>query len=173
MDMPEEEIQEARETLSAVVPVLYQRLNSMCSQDVKSRDEVKRLLENCPWIWVGDNFVHPNCVAFTSSLSLSPYLYAIPQDLAVYKNLLNLFDIKQSFGARDFVSVLRQMAMETSNVETKSQTTPSDSFVDMSVSLVTLLGAEGEGGGFRPLDHTIYVPDQTGRLAVASEFGYR
>jgi sacsin len=177
----EADLQNSRETLSALIPVLYQRLNSVGINNFDDQKQIVSILRSHPWIWVGDHFVHPNRVAFSATLSLTPYLYAIPQDLAVYSTLLNLFDVKESFTARDYVAVLHQMAGDTGAISStasdnthnnQSQKALSDAQIDMAVSLVTLLSAEGGGGGgegsFRALDHTIYVPDHLGKLAVAA-----
>lgn len=163
------DVQKSREALSALIPLLYQRLNNA---EVPEQTQIVTVLRPHPWIWVGDHFVHPSRVAFSATLSLTPYLYAIPQDLAVYSSLLNMFDVKETFSSRDYVAVLHQMAVDTKstgNTDGVSQHALSDTLIDMAVSLVTLLSSEGGGGGsFRPLDHTIYVPDHVGKLATAS-----
>lgn len=175
-------LQAAREKLSALIPVLYQRLNGVSTNNGSDQQTILSTLRAHPWIWVGDHFVHPGRVAFTSTLSLTPYLYAIPQDLAVYSALLNLFDVKETFTARDYVAVLHQMAVDTGSIsstkhegttiETGAQQSLSDALIDMAVSLVTLLSAEGGGGGgeggFRALDHTIYAPDHQGTLVEST-----
>ena len=171
-----DDLQGARETITALIPVLYQRLNNIDQGDYAV---VTSTLGSHPWIWVGDTFVHPTRVAFSSAMNLTPYRYVIPQDLAVYRRLLQLFGVKDSFSARDYVDVLAQMAMECTAVSEegpsvgKGGSPLSDQQIDLAVSLVTLLSAEGGGGGggetFRALDHTIYVPDSTGRLFVSTE----
>lgn len=170
------ELQLAKERITALIPVLYQRLNSANYEEIQV---IQSILNSHPWIWVGHAFVHPNKVAFNSPLSLAPYLYAVPQDLAVYKRLLDMFGIKQSFSSRDYVEVLRQMAIETQAISVSNEATKppaaralSEEYIDLAVSLVTYLSAEGGGSGndsFRPLDHVIYVPDSLGRLAVSSD----
>lgn len=173
-----ENMQQSRERLSALIPVLYQRLNGVDAHNTSAQQKIVTILRSYAWIWVGDRFVHPTKVAFTSTLSLTPYLYAIPQDLAVYSTLLNLFEVKESFTARDYVAVLHQMAVETNSIapidesEAITQQKLPESLIDMAVSLVTLLSAEGGGGGgegsFRALDHTIYAPDHLGKLEEAT-----
>jgi sacsin len=179
-EVDEAQIQLARERITALIPVLYQRLNGADGDEIII---IQSVLSSHPWIWVGHAFVHPSKVAYTSTLSLAPYLYAVPQDLAVYKRLLDMFGIKQSFNARDFVEVLRQMALETnattvgndskdSNKKAANVIALSDEHIDLAVSLVTFLSAEGGGGGkesFQPLDHLIYVPDNLGKLSIASD----
>jgi sacsin len=179
-NLPDTEIQLARERITALIPILYQRLNGATNDEVTI---ILSILNSHPWIWVGHAFVHPSKVAYTSTLSLAPYLYAVPQDLAVYKRLLDMFGIKQSFNARDYVDVLRQMAMETnantlenetkdSNKKAADVVALSDEHIDLAVSLVTFLSAEGGGAGgesFRPLDHIIYVPDNLGKLSLATD----
>ena len=175
-------LQKAREKLSALIPVLYQRLNGVGMDNTDLREVIISLLDASPWIWVGDDFVHPSRVALSSPLNLTPYLYAIPQDLAVYSTLLNLFNVKEVFSARDYVSVLHRMAVDTHSIplskadiseESAKQVPLSDALIDMAVALVTLLSAEGGGvgdnGNFCASNHSIYVPDHSGKLAVATE----
>jgi sacsin len=188
------DLQVIKETVSTVIPLLYQRLNSITTENEKNT--IRRILDASYWIWVGDTFVHPSKVAFSSVVNVSPYLRIIPQDLAVYKKMLYIFNIKDQFNSRDFVEVLRQMAIETNafvdpSIKSSVKDEPtkngvktvnsafakckvlSDSQIDFAVSLVTQLSSEGAGGSgaasFRPHDHVIYIPDHTGRLAPATD----
>ena len=207
-------LQGAKERMTTLIPVLYQRLNSVCSGgDVEGIIRDRILLEELQgqrWIWVGDNFVTPNRVAFSSTVNAAPFLHELPQSLRVYGKLLNPFKIKPAFTPRDYIQVLREMydascivptrmiarncendSERGSGVEseverkkildrktefaeshsTQSHTSAdtelsvyplSDSRIDLAVSLVTLLSAEG---GVNANVLTIYAPDSTGRLA--------
>jgi hypothetical protein len=183
---------EAKEIITTLVPQLYQKLNAVCGGGVgQGKDAVLiRELQGQPWIWVGDNFVLCSRVAYVSSVNATPYLHQLPQDLRVYARLLGSFSIKKDFSSRDYIQVLREMYDASVLPLSQSSTTPpaktggtaqisdsvasahstgaeavsvlSESKIDLAVSLVTLLSAEG---GINPDVLTIYAPDSTGRLA--------
>jgi len=52
-------------------------------------------------------------VAFSTPANAAPYLYAVPNSLACFSNLLKHFNVRPSFGSSDFAAVLRRMAVET------------------------------------------------------------
>jgi len=52
-------------------------------------------------------------VAFSTPANADPYLYAVPNSLACFSNLLKHFNVRPSFGSSDFAAVLRRMAVET------------------------------------------------------------
>lgn len=183
---------EAKEIITTLVPQLYQKLNAVCGGGVgQGKDAVLiRELQGQPWIWVGDTFVLCSRVAYVSSVNATPYLHQLPQDLRVYARLLGSFSIKKDFSSRDYIQVLREMYDASVLPLSQSSTTPpvkmggtaqisdsatsanitgtgavcvlSESRIDLAVSLVTLLSAEG---GINPDVLTIYAPDSTGRLA--------
>jgi hypothetical protein len=117
-------------------------------------------------------------------VNAAPYLYQLPQDLRVYNRLLGAFGIKVTFTPRDYIEVLRQMAVNsTSLLETGSLSSTqeikrqgqgsqaslqplSDAKIDLAVALVTLLSAEG---GIDANVHTIYAPDSSGCLIHSTE----
>lgn len=183
---------EAKEIITTLVPQLYQKLNAVCGGGVgQGKDAVLiRELQGQPWIWVGDTFVLCSRVAYVSSVNATPYLHQLPQDLRVYARLLGSFSIKKDFSSRDYIQVLREMYDASVLPLSQSSTNPpaklggtaqisdsvtsahstgaeavsvlSESKIDLAVSLVTLLSAEG---GINPDVLTIYAPDSTGRLA--------
>lgn len=160
------EMQAAKVAITGLIPQLYQRLNNSAEEH---KVKITALLQAHEWIWVGDAFVETNRIAISSSINASPYLYQLPQDFKVYNKLLTIFQVKASFTPRDYIQVLRQMATDTNAVVTEpsSAITPlSDTSIDLAVSLVTLLSAEG---GINPAVHEVYIPDNTGRLVLSTE----
>jgi sacsin len=173
-------LQEARQLITGLIPQLYQKLNADAESD-SNRAVLLAVLQTHQWIWVGETFVSADCVAITTSVNATPYLYQLPQDLQVYSKLLSVFGVKHTFSSRDYIQVLRQLADDTgasalSSTQNSSQSTKqaaganvaplSDASVDLAVSLVTMLSAEGS---INPHVHTIYAPDSTGRLAISTE----
>ena len=160
------EMQTAKVTITGLIPQLYQRLNNSAEEH---KVKITALLQAHEWIWVGDAFVETSRIAISSSINASPYLYQLPQDFKVYNKLLAIFSVKASFNPRDYIQVLRQMAIDTNVISTEANSIMkplSDTSIDLAVSLVTLLSAEG---GINPAVHEIYIPDNTGKLVLSTE----
>ena len=160
------EMQTARVTITGLIPQLYQRLNISAEEH---KVKITALLQAHEWIWVGDAFVETSRIAISSSINAAPYLYQLPQDFKVYNKLLAIFSVKASFNPRDYIQVLRQMATDTNVISSepnKAVTPLSDTSIDLAVSLVTLLSAEG---GINPEVHEVYIPDNTGKLVLSTE----
>ena len=159
-------LQEVRETVTGLIPQLYQRLNQ--GAETKA-SEIRSILLPAKWIWVGKTFVESSKVALSTSVNASPYLYQLPQDLRVYSRLLKTFMVKPSFNPSDYVDVLKMMAYETGQLDEGAKdgsrgNALSDTGVELSCSLVTLLSAEGSITSHAVKDH-IFAPDNNGFLA--------
>ncbi len=160
--------QDLRERVTALIPILYQSLNAAA---VQKKDELRFHLRDSAWVWVGDTFVRPSRVAFSSPINAAPYLYLVPQDLAVFRNLLSVFDVRMTFGALDYVEVLQQMAEESGVVVGKGDSADigvplPDVKLDVAISLIALLSSDGSGiESLNALNLTLYLPDNTNRLA--------
>jgi hypothetical protein len=79
----------------------------------------------------------------------------------VYRTLLGAFGVKSNFNAPEYVDVLKHLS------ELGSDTSL---YIELAVSLVTLLATDTfwhQGG--QSVVGQIYVPDQSGRLLLASE----
>ena len=164
-DTNESTINDAKVTITGLIPQLYQRLNTVASQN---NFELKTLLQTHSWIWVGDNFVLPEKVAINASVNASPYLYQLPQDFQVYRQLLQVFGIKNTFNYRDYIEVLTQMAEDSGADSNDFQLvkTLTDENVDLAVTLATLISAEI---GLSVHNHTLFIPDNTCKLYRSTE----
>ena len=164
--------QDLRERVTALIPILYQSLNATALQ---KKDEIRFHMRDSAWVWVGDSFVQPSRVAYSSPINAAPYLYLVPQDWAVYRNLLNIFEVRLTFGALDYIEVLQQMARQSAveggkyseKDESKDFGAPlSESKLDLAISLIALLSSDGSGiESLNFLNLTLYLPDTTSRLA--------
>ncbi|CAM9585905.1 unnamed protein product, partial [Chrysoparadoxa australica] len=192
-----EEAESYRQTLAGVVPTLYQHLsNAGQSHRIRCSSIAERLrkaLHESPWLWMGDRFVTASQVAFTSPANARPYLYAVPPDLACFSMLLKTFGVRPAFSSSDFCSVLKTMAAETQNHSLTTQQvgaerrgcstshgSPSSIFsfrealvfalvlIELAVAMVQVLSDES----FRVSDWEVYVPNEEGALALASELLY-
>ena len=188
------EMQKLRETITGLIPQLYQRLNAAAANNTSHSNssitynissnnvhDILTILESAAWIWVGDIFVTIDRVALNAGINATPYLYQLPQDLQVYSALLQAFQVKQKFTSRDYVEVLRTMAVQTGAIANtaakngdKSTTSGvaspvqplSDNHLDICISLVTLLATESNTTANAALFATLYLPDSNGKLAL-------
>ena len=97
------QIRELRQTVTAVIPVIYQLLSAF--KEEGQREEIRKALHDAQWVFVGDRFVQAEQVAFKSQVNATPYLYSVPPDLACFSPLLKTMGVRQSFGSGDFVQV--------------------------------------------------------------------
>ena len=111
----EMDAQTARETITGLIPQLYQRLNA--EVDSLNAEQVLSILTDEPWLWVGDTFVSSAVVALNADINAAPYLYQLPKDLQVYSKLLSIFRIKSTFSSRDYRSALQKMAHDSESSE--------------------------------------------------------
>lgn len=159
------DIQTLREKITQLIPAFYQFLNSSIAS---YGDIVHKILDGCNWIWLGDLFVSPSDVAYSSPLNLSPYLHLVPRDLAVYSKLLNAFGVRQSFSGKDYVEVLRRLAFESGVTKGGADvTTLSETQTELALSLVSLLNSDS--GAFNSVNHGVYLPDYCNMMALSSE----
>lgn len=173
------EVQRLRETITGLIPQLYQRLNASATSvsssgsngSVSPHHEILSILESSAWIWVGDVFVTIDKVALNAGVNAAPYLYQLPQDLQVYGAILAVFQVKQRFNNRDYIEALRQMAVETGAVSQSNGAAAralSDARLDICISLVTLLATESSANSsLSTLSQNIFLPDNQGKLALA------
>jgi sacsin len=159
------DIQALREKITQLIPGFYQYLNS----SINSYGEIiHKILDDCSWIWLGDLFISPSDVAYSSPLNMSPYLHLVPRDLAVYSKLLNAFGVRQSFSGKDYVEVLRRLAFDSGVMKDAANVIAlSESQTDLALSLVSLLNSDS--GAFNSVNHGVYLPDYCNKMALSTE----
>jgi len=96
-------VNELRQTVTAVIPIIYQLLSSF--NEERQREEIRQALHDAQWVFVGDRFVQAEQVAFRSQVNATPYLYSVPPDLACFSPLLKTMGVRQAFGSSDFIQV--------------------------------------------------------------------
>lgn len=67
---------------------------------------LKSKLDDVSWVWIGDNFVKANALAFDSPVKFHPYLYVVPSELVEFKDLLLKLGVRDSFDVDDYLRVL-------------------------------------------------------------------
>ncbi|KAA8533361.1 hypothetical protein F0562_033106 [Nyssa sinensis] len=93
--------------LQKEIPSLYSKMQKYVGSD--DFMVLKSALDSIPWIWIGDDFVSPNALAFDSPVKFSPYLYVVPSELSEFRDLLLAFGVRLSFDVFDYFHVLQRL----------------------------------------------------------------
>ncbi|XP_031090600.1 sacsin isoform X2 [Ipomoea triloba] len=70
---------------------------------------LKSALGGICWVWIGDDFVSTDVLAFDSPLKFSPYLYVVPSELTQFRDLLLELGVRHSFNIFDYLHVLQRL----------------------------------------------------------------
>lgn len=144
---------------SSEVGRIYHILNTVDSDYDKAL--ISSTLNGSAWIWMGDEFVSSDYVAFKSSFNAYPYLYTVPPDISCFKNLLSIFKIRDTFGTSDYCLVLRRMAEENaSNLDSQR--------IELAVNLVQKISDDV----LRLGDVEVYAPTEDGHMEQVSNLIY-
>lgn len=93
--------------LQSQIPLLYTRLQG------HARDNdflaLTSALNGVPWVWLGDDFISADVLAFDSPVKFTPYLYVVPSELSDFKELLLELGVRLSFDAADYMNTLQHL----------------------------------------------------------------
>lgn len=95
------------EILAKQIPLIYSKLQEFI--DTENFKILIEILDGVPWVYIGDNFILPEALAFDSPVTYHPYLYAVPSELQNFKDLLQKFGVKSSFAAMDYLNILQRV----------------------------------------------------------------
>ncbi|CAA3020799.1 sacsin isoform X1 [Olea europaea subsp. europaea] len=70
---------ELRTELQKQIPLIYSSLQEYIDTD--DLQFLKTSLNGVHWVWIGDEFVAPDTLAFDFPVKFSPYLYTVPSEL--------------------------------------------------------------------------------------------
>lgn len=151
-------------TLQKELPLLYKRLQEF----VSAGDFValKSALNGVSWVWIGDDFVSPNSLAFDSPVKFSPYLYVVPSELSEFRDLLLALGVRPSFDVPDYLHVLQRLQMD---VKGSSLLSDQLRFVNC------VLEAVADCYSDKPFDASntpLLIPDSSGILTPAADLVY-
>jgi hypothetical protein len=95
--------------LTNEVPRMYMILQSAIVSSAQEHSDVKSTLSSHEWVFTGDDFVEPSCVALQSALDLDmkPFRYTIPPDFEAFTALFRECGVKNTFEPCDLVEVLQ------------------------------------------------------------------
>ncbi|XP_030491993.2 uncharacterized protein LOC115707993 isoform X1 [Cannabis sativa] len=89
------------------IPSLYMKMQEYVG--TIEFNERKYALEGVCWVWIGDDFVSSDALAFDSPVKFSPYLYVVPSELSDFRNLLLELGVGLSFDVPDYLRVLQRL----------------------------------------------------------------
>jgi sacsin len=148
--------------ISSEVGRIYHLLNGVDSE--YEVDVMKSVLHGCRWLWMGDDFVSSDHVAFTSAINAVPYLFTVPPDLACFRNLLSIFNVRETFGSSDYCLVLNRMAHGSN----ESSQRWNSKQIELAVSLTQKISDDVLKLGALE----IYAPTQDHKMVLASSMVY-
>ncbi|XP_076890119.1 uncharacterized protein LOC143541094 [Bidens hawaiensis] len=94
-------------SLQEHMPVLYSNLQEYVGTD--EFELLKASLNGVNWVWIGDDFVTVEALAFDSPVKYSPYLYVVPSELSVFRDLLLALGVRLNFSVSDYANVLQRL----------------------------------------------------------------
>jgi len=164
-----------RQTLASIVPRMYGLMDSFLEQsrDSESRtalmSECQAMLAKTKWLWVGDDFVTVDRVAFEATNSARPHLFAVPAELECFASLLTYFGVRDKFIAADYVRVNEKLFEAN-----KGGGVLESADLNLAVGMAKLLAAMDKeereeslkGGG------QIYLPSERGVLMKVEDMVY-
>lgn len=151
--------------LQKEIPCLYLKLQQYINTD--DFNELKAGLDGVSWVWIGDDFVSPNALAFDSPVKFTPYLYVVPSELSEYKDLMIKLGVKYSFGISDYLHVLQTLQNDVHGVPLSI-----DQLNFVCCVLEAIAECCLEKPIFEPFDSPLLIPDAFGVLMHAGDLVY-
>lgn len=151
--------------LQKEIPCLYSQLQEYINTD--DFIELKARLDGVSWVWIGDDFVSPNALAFDSPVKFTPYLYVVPSELSEYKDLMIKLGVRLSFGISDYLHVLQKLQNDVHGVPLSV-----DQLNFVCCVLEAIQECFLENPHFDAFDSPLLIPDAFGVLMSAGDLVY-
>ncbi|OIT25617.1 hypothetical protein A4A49_32452 [Nicotiana attenuata] len=151
--------------LQKQVLLIYSQLQeSIGTDDFKV---LKSTLDGARWVWIGDDFVSPDVLAFDSPVKYSPYLYVVPSELTDFRDLLLELGVRISFDVFDYFNVLQRLQ---NDVKGFPLTADQLSFVNH--VLEAIADCNMDSLMFEASSTPLLLPDSSGALMSAGNLVY-
>lgn len=147
------------------IPSLYSKLQEYIGTEVFM--VLKSALNGVSWVWIGDDFVSPNALAFDSPVKFSPYLYVVPSELSEFRVLLLELGVRLSFDIWDYFNVLQRLQ---NDVKGFPLSTDQLSFVHCVLEAVADCCLDNPL--FEASETPVLIPDSSGVLMLARDVVY-
>lgn len=151
--------------LQKEIPYLYSKLQEFINtEDINN---LKAGLDGASWVWIGDDFVSQNALAFDSPVKFTPYLYVVPSELSEYKDLLIKLGVRLSFGISDYLQVLQRLQNDVHGVPLST-----DQLNFVHCVLEAIVECCLEKPLFETFDCPLLIPNDFGVLMQAGDLVY-
>ncbi|KAJ8747299.1 hypothetical protein K2173_011564 [Erythroxylum novogranatense] len=147
------------------IPLLYSKLQEYIGTDDFMR--LKSTLDGVSWVWIGDDFVSSNVLAFDSPAKYTPYLYVVPSELSDFRELLLELGVRLSFDTWDYFHVLQRLQ---NDVKGAALSLDQLSFVHCVVEAITDCCLDKPL--FEASSTPLLLPDSSGVLMSAADLVY-
>lgn len=151
--------------LQKQVLLIYSQLQeSIGTDDFKV---LKSTLDGARWVWIGDDFVSPDVLAFDSPVKYSPYLYVVPSELTDFRDLLLELGVRLSFDVFDYFNVLQRLQNDV-----KGFTLTADQLSFVNHVLEAIADCNMDSLMFEASSTPLLLPDSSGALMSAGNLVY-
>lgn len=147
------------------IPMLYSKLQEHIGTD--DFMVLKYSLDGVSWVWIGDDFVSPNALAFDSPVKFTPYLYVVPSELAEFRDLLLELGVRLSFDIWDYFHVLQRLQNDLKGLPLSA-----DQFGFVNCVLEAIADCSSDKPFFEASNSPLLIPDSCGILVSAGELVY-
>ncbi|GER32765.1 zinc finger family protein, partial [Striga asiatica] len=150
--------------LKIQIPCIYSQLQNFVNTD--HMPFLKSSLDGVKWVWIGDDFVAPDVLAFYSPVKYSPYLYVVPSELSLFQDLLLALGVRCNFDVSDYLNVLRRLQ---NDVKYGTLSTDQLNFVQCVLETISDKCMDGSGQEYLT---GLLIPDSSGVLTAAGDLVY-
>ncbi|KAG8376019.1 hypothetical protein BUALT_Bualt09G0019400 [Buddleja alternifolia] len=152
------------EELKKQIPLIYSQLQNYVKTDEFAI--LKSSLDGVNWVWIGDDFVAPDVLAFDSPVKFSPYMYVVPSELSDFQDMLVALGVRRNFEVFDYFNVLKRLQNDI-----KGGALSIDQLNFVQCVLETISDNYLDGSGLE-VSSTLLIPDYTGVLTGAGDLVY-
>ncbi|OMO98695.1 Zinc finger, RING-type [Corchorus olitorius] len=147
------------------IPMLYSKLQEHIGTD--DFRVLKSALDGVSWVWIGDDFVSSNALAFDSPVKFTPYLYVVPSELAEFRDLLLELGVRLSFDIWDYFHVLQRLQNDL-----KGCPLSAEQFGFVNCVLEAIADCSSDKPFVEASNTPLLIPDTSGVLRSAGELVY-
>ncbi|KAH7692178.1 sacsin protein [Dioscorea alata] len=151
--------------LEREIPQIYSKLQNFVGTD--DFKDIKEALNGIPWVWVGDNFVLAEALAFDSPVKYHPYLYVVPSELSEFRVLLLDLGVKLTLDTSDYLHVLWRLQHDL-----KGEQLTAEQLNFVHCILEAFAEASSEINASDAVLNSILIPDISGVLRCTLDLVY-
>ncbi|XVE66342.1 hypothetical protein DITRI_Ditri08aG0072500 [Diplodiscus trichospermus] len=147
------------------IPTLYSKMQ----EHIRTDDfmVLKSALDGVSWVWIGDDFISSNALAFDSPVKFTPYLYVVPSELAEFRDLLLELGVRLSFDIWDYFHVLQRLQNDLKGLPLSAE-----QFGFVNCVLEAIADCSSDKPFFEASNTPLLIPDSSGVLMSAGELVY-